>query len=194
MQLIELVQDTLANVLLVKPGFGLGVIDQVTPSHVSTRVAVPDDEYPTATQKVELPQEIEARCPLPGFGLGMTDQVFPFHDSAIDPTMPDEEDPNATQLAELEQETKARLSSVPGLGLGTTDQVLPFHDSIRVPVSCAPTAKQMLDGAQDTPLKPPPATWMGSATDQVLPINVSIGFPNARHRLELAHDTLVRSL
>jgi hypothetical protein len=73
---------TLANV----PGLGLGVTDQVLPSHISTRVPGDSPELlltsrPTATQKCFETQDTPPSRKLSrsGLGLGTTDQVVPSH-------------------------------------------------------------------------------------------------------------------
>jgi hypothetical protein len=141
---LELVQDTLFNMLLV-PGVGLDSTDQVLPFHDSTRVWYWPPEstsVPTATHPVEVVHDTP-NSPLSTAGLGLdtTDQALPFHDSTnveepLD-TLPYV--PTATQLDELMHDTPLReLSLLPGLGLDTTDQALPSQASTRV--CCAPDA------------------------------------------------------
>jgi hypothetical protein len=91
--------------LLLLLGLGLGVTDQLPPFKVSTRVW--DPREPTATQKIELVQDMPYReFPLLlGLGLGVTDQP-PSLRVSTSVWFPLE--PTATQLVDPVQDTPYR--------------------------------------------------------------------------------------
>jgi hypothetical protein len=143
---------------------GIPAIDQVVPSHISTRGAIDLvtklETEPTATQKVVETQDTPSspKPPSgggkPGLGLGTTDQVVPSHISTPPPT--------ATQKLVETQDTPL----MPGPPPGTTDQVVPSHISM-----VSPTAAQKLVETQDTPVRLFPNMFgvgLGT-TDQVVP-------------------------
>jgi hypothetical protein len=154
-------------------GLGLGTIDQVVPSHISTRVisvrwgGKPSGvtASPTATQKLVETQDTPLRLFLivPGLGLGTTDQVVPSHVSTrvalVEAELSSLTAPTAVQFVVETQDSPLRLlANELGLGLGTADQVVPSAPpvSTRVWVGLPlllywPTAMQEPTAGHDTP-------------------------------------------
>jgi len=189
--------------------FGLGTIDQVTPSHDSTNVLSGPDEgktQPTETHEVGLVHDTSARLKsLPaGSGLGTIDHDMPSHDStSVSGAMPSEPIPTATQLVALAQLTPVNWSeSAPNASaLVTIDHVAPSQCSISVrPTgeSLAPTAKQLvvLEHATDAmnAAEPEPRSASGSIV-HVVPFQAAACIklpapPTATHTVVLGHAML----
>jgi hypothetical protein len=167
-ELVE-AQETPTSTLLpfAGPFSGLGTIDQLVPSHDSTRVLValliPFPVSPTAVQDLAEAQEtlLSSSPPDagPGLGLGTIDQRPPSQNSTsvLETTLP--ELPTAVQKPRDGHETP--LSAAPGLA--TTDHRLPSHEE-----EAAPTAMQKDADVHEMPPRLPPL-GLGTTDQPIAP-------------------------